>query len=446
MSIESKTSGMEELPFEPGNTVPNGNVQVGTTYDPFVVNHPGNPEWSVVFTRRGGNILTLNHKRDRDGKYRSGGPWLMWKEENRTMLSSHSIAIRPNFFKWYSGRFRIRSHNAPYYTPSAWDSVNSLNAGSTALLSRGAEAWNRLRPDNPDFSLATSLYETRDFFPTVQSILRGIVRRVAGVSARRRREGRSTLSKAGQWHLAIQFGYLPILRDIRNGVQAHRASSKRLDQLIRDNGKPVRRRTRLRDTSVAKTHTAFTNGYNGGTNVYLTPSSVTQSHWFGTGMGSITVVKNSSETWAEGRFRYILPPRPRDPEGSRGWNRRMYRYIMGGRITPSNLYQAMPWSWLVDYFTDLGHFIKATSSGVADRLIADYAYLMQTQQWVLTTYATMGIYEQGGIQKTVTAGGQNIRTVKRRVTASPFGWGISQGDLSPMQLSILGALGLSRLP
>lgn len=125
----------------------------------------------------------------------------------------------------------------------------------------------------------------------------------------------------------------------------------------------------------------------------------------------------------------------------------MMRRIMGQRITARELYNAIPWSWLADYFTDLGHFVTATSPGVADRLVADYAYLMSHVQWKATTERTQEVRtSSNGSSKTrIASSAKTVRTIKMRVRASPFGFGLSQNDLTPHQASILGALGISRI-
>ena len=126
----------------------------------------------------------------------------------------------------------------------------------------------------------------------------------------------------------------------------------------------------------------------------------------------------------------------------------MLRRLLGSRVTPDVVYNLMPWSWLVDYFTDLGHFIQAVSPGVADRLAADYAYVMQTDIWTRTREGLVVV--QGSkkedsqyIELTASTTLADVRKMRHR--ASPFGWGVSQDSLTPKQLAILGALGLSKL-
>lgn len=127
----------------------------------------------------------------------------------------------------------------------------------------------------------------------------------------------------------------------------------------------------------------------------------------------------------------------------------MLRRIMGSRVTPDTIYNLMPWTWLVDYFTDLGQFVQAISPGVADRLAADYAYSMKTEQWTETREANsvfQGALANNTKYVEAVCYSSVVDTCKRRRRASPFGWGVKQESLTPKQLAILGALGLSKLP
>lgn len=127
------------------------------------------------------------------------------------------------------------------------------------------------------------------------------------------------------------------------------------------------------------------------------------------------------------------------------WRRRMLARIYGFRPSPAVVYNAIPWSWLVDWFTNLGHVIENMDGGVADRLAADYFYLMRTWESINNRFVT-GFFEgHNGKNVTVTATASGYRARKLRVPGNPFGFDVAQKDLSPMQLSILGALGYSKL-
>lgn len=398
-----------------------------------------------VAKSRSGQNFSTSHSRGSDGVYRDGGSWIMQKTEETHTFTESVIIFRPTYATpAYRGRMSSQGHLNGSPIPS-W--YTNLNGDQQSLILRGAEAWNRLRPDLPDFTMAASIYELKDMVPLLRDSLIGIVKKVAGVNTQRRKNNQSELSKAGQFYVAAQFGYMPLLRDIQNYVNAQRNSQARLAQLIRDAGKPVRRKTNLTDQSTPQTKRQMSYwGYGSklSTAANQDPVLISQCYKVGPESGSQTAYSHTSRTWAEGSFRYFLPPGPRDV----AWNRKMIKRIMGHRITPNDLYQVIPWSWLLDYYTGLGDFIEATSVGVADRLICDYAYLMQTkeQRFESTSTSRVVVSKDGTKSTLLTSSLITSRIVKRRCEASPFGWGLKQTDLKPQQVAILGALGLSMLP
>lgn len=256
---------------------------------------------------------------------------------------------------------------------------------------------------------------------------------------------RRELRRRGEFHLAVQFGWLPILKSAQNFVQAQSRGQKRLNQLIRDEGRNIRRRTELPNlgSSVEVTEQIGSQPWSV-TGMYPTFSSY---NYAGNGERSFssTRLELYSRVWAVGSFRYLLPPGPRDVP----WTRNMRRRLMGSRITPSTLYELMPWSWLIDYFTNLGDFVEAVSGGVADNLVSNYCFIMsnigQKATVTATEYITPGLPKGGLPSKAITAVTTKELDYKYRVSGSPFGFGVTQGSLTPHQLGILGALGLSRL-
>lgn len=139
---------------------------------------------------------------------------------------------------------------------------------------------------------------------------------------------------------------------------------------------------------------------------------------------------------------YHLPPGPQDAD----WKKMMNRRIMGAIVSPREVYQLMPWSWLIDYFVDLGQFVDAVSPGVADRLAADYCYIMETETYTGTVQGS-GTVRTSSDGQTEVVRSSNFRRTNSKVRheGSPFGWGVNPNNLSLSQQAILGALGLSRL-
>lgn len=381
----------------------------------------------------------------RDGAYRDGGWFLSMKIRRGRTPSANVTTFREGWAKAYVGQYVCNP--PPNWGPgTSWGTLGGANAYKASLEARGAEAWARMRPDKPDFTFASSLYELKD----VPGMLKGGLSSLMDMMDHARpggsgRSSRSPISRTAQYYLALKFGWLPLLSDIRNFVKAQRSKQKRLDQLIRDAGRSVHRKCSLNDSNNigrvpnSDVFTPIPNGYGAG----YYPTHVTQCYT-GTGYRKQWWTQ-TARTWGEGSFRYFLPPGPKTV----AWKAKMLRRIMGQRVTPSMVYNVIPWSWLVDYFTSLGDFIDATSSGVSDRLVADYAYLMREEHYRSDeekqgmSYSDVKMLSAPNV---IMMSAWSDTCTKGRVRASPFGWGINQNSLSSTQLAILGALGLSRLP
>lgn len=422
--------------------------------------YPGTANKSTVIGRyqSGSNVTRVlhsfdgwmesySHKRGKDGHWLDGGPWYMWKQEVIITPSAELDVFVAANTPHYKGRFIIPSqYNTTVPMANGWDSASYVRSVADNLANRGAEAWNALRPDKPDFSLAQELMELRDLPGLFKSAVERIVKQSRQEYFRRYR--RKPSKYTGAAFLEYQFGWLPLLRSIRDFVKAFRGKDKRLRQLIRDEGKPVRRRVKLKDISSpgntsdqdfeqsSTTRNTYPNGYGCEHFPILNTNCYANSGSWVWGKQTIT-----NKTWAVGRFRYHLPPGPRN----RRWRRRMLSNIMGLRISAAELYAVMPWSWLADYFVDLGQFIEATSpSAIADRLTADYCYLMRQRCVDYHTIGRIRLLTRTGTQ---SANMERVTKnyIKVRIGATPFGFGVRQSDLRPTQIAIMSALGLSKL-
>jgi hypothetical protein len=298
---------------------------------------------------------------------------------------------------------------SPYQQPNL--SVAAMLGSNWA-----AEAYAKMKPTKPEFSDLNSLIELRE--------LPGLLRQ---------RFLDSGFNRVGSYHLALEFGYKPLLRDILNLAYKQRIAQERLKQLLRDNGRPVRRRIVLRDESVSGAPTSGT-AYGCLQPVLVTQYYVRQPTW-----KQATYFRE--RIWASARFRYWLPGGPRDV----AWTKKMLSRLYGREVSPSALYNAIPWSWLIDWFSNLGDLIENLDAGVADKLAADYFYIMRSQEWSMERVSTGRFRRQNGTQFDVTATAWTTAYAKSRVRGGPFDPAILTNQLSNSQLAILGALGLSRL-
>jgi hypothetical protein len=119
--------------------------------------------------------------------------------------------------------------------------------------------------------------------------------------------------------------------------------------------------------------------------------------------------------------------------------------FLGLDLTPEVLWQITPWSWLLDWFANLGDVISNISNLSLKDIILDYAYLtnrIETERGILAWKPSL----YGNLKLSRNVVSHKVTTVeKTRNQASPYGFSVGFDGLSPYQISILVALGLARM-
>jgi len=120
------------------------------------------------------------------------------------------------------------------------------------------------------------------------------------------------------------------------------------------------------------------------------------------------------------------------------------KYLLGLQgLTPALLWELTPFSWLIDWFANIGTLISVNQALQENNLVLRYGYLMQ-KNTALVTIAHPGypFYtgHTGPLSATLTY------EWKQRVRATPYGFGINTATLSASQWAILAALGLTSGP
>lgn len=293
----------------------------------------------------------------------------------------------------------------------------------TYTESLGPDAWMRFKPVKPVVGLGQAVAELRDIKGLVFQKLRffkGAIQRFIEASR-----------KAGGWYLAVQFGWRPMVSDLLSLLDSVRRLDRQIAELRDKNGKYQRKSGTLFDTT-DYTHTVASGG--------VVPWSVTNP---------VTEIYQTvnDRAWFKGVFRYYIPGLD-DP---RWGNFNATRELWDLSITPELLWQLMPWSWLIDWASNVGSVISNLQSQIADQVVARYAYVMhrrRTRTFLqgkgLITYQDESVYKPPKTRP-VSCTQDIVQETKCRAEASPFGFGLDMTSLSSYQLSILGALGMSRI-
>lgn len=282
---------------------------------------------------------------------------------------------------------------------------------------------------------------------TVMELLTGDVPSVFKNLRRYLTDLQSLKKTAGSDWLNVQFGWVPLISDIMDAVKV----LYQLHLLLY--GSNERRRGREGDLG---TWSRF---------IDSTPSVSARNPILGSALGQkvVDTVGSASSPpniapptgrWsrtftvrADYRFsaRYHRGARPNQTE---------FSYIdravelLGLELTPDVLWQLTPWTWLLDWATNLGSISQNLSTLDWSNVLLDYAYLT----YRIRTDSSMSVVTPGRWTQGTALTYESPLFLSNRVTtdekireqASPFGFSVNWNGLSPFQLSILAALGMSR--
>lgn len=313
------------------------------------------------------------------------------------------------------------------------------------LFALGGTAVSRCLPTSPAVDLATFLGEMREGLPKLagmtatDAFLRAAKKkpRTPKPKPSKGKRAKKKVKQGGGEYLNYQFGIAPLLSDIRKLNDAVIKSDVIIKQFRRDSGRLIRRSYAFPVTE--ETTTTSTEYGRGLFPALPTPMYASTSSLDTTGT-LVCTRKVKIETWFSGGFTYYVDFDD-DTLSRLHQKAQEIRRIYGVRLTPDVAWNLAPWSWAADWFANMGDVLKNASTLGADGLVMRYGYLMY-KETVEDTYTHSGVNLKTGPTGPVS---QVFRTVyKRRVKAHPYGFGLTDGDLSPRQLAILAALGISR--
>lgn len=341
-----------------------------------------------------GTMLTIDHPKGLIGSGLDiGGPFVL---ERSSTFMTKSYWPRPASGKGYQGDVTSAAPSAlqQYVPPS-----------DQTLYARGSTAIAAVLPTEPEWSAATFLGET----------LQDGIPKMVGFETWREKTLRA--KQAGGEYLNVQFGWLPLVSDITQFAYAVRNSSTIIQQYRDNANKKLRRRFRF--PTVYSQITGQSN------------AAIRTAASYPVGSTMTFYYRNrQEETWFSGAFKYYLPV-------GNSAGERFQRYLqyadklLGVKLTPEVLWNVAPWSWAVDWKTDVGDVVRNYSHIGHDGLVLQYGYVMNH-------YLDMS--------QTISRYGYTLskREKKVRLPATPYGFGVDLSKLSSKQISILVALGLSR--
>lgn len=321
---------------------------------------------------------------------------------------------------------------------SAWK--NEALAGIDSLPTRiglGATAISRSHPARPQASLATTLIEAyREGIPNTLKQLANIEDEVDHFRRLYKASKKKTSVRAAKElpskFLETEFGWKPLVADIQKTAQALMDYQSILGDLEKNSQKRIRRRYAFPATD------SSTELVRDGT----TPWSNPNSYILGQTGNRVITRRDQKKTWFSGEFVYSFPK----GEGF-GIPQKFIagsRQLLGLDLTPETVWNVTPWTWLVDWQSNVGDVVSNFTAIGADHLVLRYGYLMQE---ATRTYRHehLGVYLKNGVPlKSSRVVGETVYTAKSRIVASPFGFALTWDQLDPRQIAILTSIGITR--
>lgn len=258
-----------------------------------------------------------------------------------------------------------------------------------------------------------------------------------------RRGGRVTASSIADEYLNSIFGILPFFQDMQDFAYAASNANALIAAYAQNSGKPIRRR---RDYGTESTTTVVEHDNNGGYERFLQPLALSvmgayttpaYGGWSGTREDATTI---DTHRWFSAAYTYYLPEIGIHPIQQLNRDIAEARYLYGG-ISASTVWNLLPYSWAVDWFTNAGDLIRNLDAFLQDGLVISWGYVME-KHTVTQRRTVYGAQIDGtGLPATVTSDFSAV--LQRRRKATPFGFGYDLGSLTLRQSSILAALGAS---
>lgn len=283
------------------------------------------------------------------------------------------------------------------------------------LIGQGTSMISRCQPTAAMSGLGVTLNELRQGLPDIigKSLLKERLRPHLGLSKE---------------YLNVEFGWKPLISDLRKSLFAVSKSHQIIEQLYRDSGKQVRRRWGLPSevsTPVIESRVYY-------------PWPVMSGYWYQGGQAK-RVTETRRDVWFSGAFTYYIPKDDSVLSRMRRYSTYASR-MLGLRLDPGTVWDAAPWLWLSDWVANIGDVLANVSAYQFDGLVMRYGYVMEHKKETRTESTVCNF--TGGY----TANLKTVRTreSKRRLQATPFGFGLDEQAFTASQWAILAALGITQ--
>ncbi len=306
----------------------------------------------------------------------------------------------------------------------------------------GPSAYDKLRPRMEEAGLGVFIAELRDFSGMLSTSAAFFRNRWESLGGNRFLKTMAGSPKEASDHfLNHSFGWVPFISDLQKAYAVWQKQDELIRRLTDGNGIWLKRTRVISKTDSFQTTVSqnsigipWRDEFNAMCNAF--PGTSAFFHL--TRTESI-----NAKVWANAEFTYYRPEFDAARSGyESNWKQAMRLLSLYGiRINPSFLWKITPWTWLLDWFAGFGTYLDRIQSYFLDGVVSKQMYIMERS--VKESQHIVDVNWKTGVS---TFSWSNIvETKQRELAESPFSYSLPVGGLSPKQLAILAALGLSRL-
>jgi hypothetical protein len=400
--------------------------------NPISLAKPGSPR--SLGSQTDSLLISSGHRAPYQRFLWNGSDFYKVSKWQRQQAGSMSIFIpsNPGGPGWLSQGLAFPG--APAWGTPALPTYGSIRS---VMVPLGTIGWNRFRPGKPVASVSQFIAELRQlpknpFRLAAEALKRS---RQALLGKDRGRAVDVLRRHVGDQYLNWSFGWRPFLSDLEKIADFDNRLVAAMRQLRRDNGNTIRREGLIESDTSSTTVSESEGSASGFMDCPWSSAGGTRAD---RGYRTVTEV-TQWRCWFSAGFVYHLP-REDDPHSMD----RLRTYLKGGGISPSVVWELTPWSWLADYFTNVGDVLENWEASRELALAAKYCYVMYEKTWRKTSAHRAWMTNVNWGQWSGSASAESGYKLKARTWASPYGLGFTSGNLNDSQKANLLALGLSR--
>jgi hypothetical protein len=231
--------------------------------------------------------------------------------------------------------------------------------------------------------------------------------------------GDSILKNSAGGYLSWTFGWAPLISDVRSLLDFNGAVDRKVNELKRLYSKGGLRRKMKLQESRAASGSNISGGYPGVGGDWTVNMKV-QTH---------------KRRWGTIRWKPTSLP----PNNNAAMRRKAIQLAFGLDFSASTIWNLLPWTWMIDWFSNVGDYLEANKNTVP--VIAGSSCIMEKTE---TRKVSVLSPNSDAAWKTGTSSGQATRVSMTRTLGSPS-ITASVPFLTNRQWSILGALAITRL-